>query len=146
MTASQSTKTSQPESLQSFNFARQSGFVACAAVAIVCCVFPLITPDSSRSVRLPIDPAFSANPDDVGAATPVAFMLNLNQATTKELSALPKIGDTIAGRIVEYRENNGGFSTVEDLLNVRGIGPKTLEKLRAFCYVASESDSDDSSH
>ena len=131
--------------MQRFNFARQSGFVACAAVAIVCCVFPLVTPDSSQSVRLPIDPAISANPDDVGAATPVAFMLDLNQASIQELSVLPKIGDKIAERIVEYREKNGGFSAVDDLLNVRGIGPKTLEKLRQFCYVTSESESDDSS-
>ena len=146
MTAEQTTSdTTRPDFAQRFNFARQSGLVACAAVAVVCCVFPFMAPDSSQSVRLPIDSAISSNPDDAGATTPVAFMLDLNQASAKELGSLPKIGEKTAARIVDYREKNGGFSTVDDLLNVRGIGSKTLEKLRPFCYVTPSSDQDDPS-
>ena len=54
--------------------------------------------------------------------------INLNKATVEELSQLKGIGMNYAKRIVQYRDKNGPFKHVEDLLNVQGIGPKTLEK------------------
>jgi competence protein ComEA len=54
--------------------------------------------------------------------------INLNKATTAELSQLKGIGMKYAERIVEFRDKNGPFKKVEDLLKVQGIGPKTLEK------------------
>jgi competence protein ComEA len=56
--------------------------------------------------------------------------VNLNTATAEDLTSLPGIGPSYAKRIVEYREKNGPFKRVEDLLNVQGIGEKTLEKIR----------------
>ncbi|HEV8375877.1 MAG TPA: helix-hairpin-helix domain-containing protein [Candidatus Polarisedimenticolia bacterium] len=56
--------------------------------------------------------------------------VNLNTATVDELTTLPGIGPSYAKRIVEFREKNGPFKKVEDLLNVQGIGEKTLEKIR----------------
>ena len=56
--------------------------------------------------------------------------VNLNTATVDELTSLPGIGPSYAKRIVEFREKNGPFKKVEDLLNVQGIGEKTLEKIR----------------
>ncbi|CDQ39590.1 MULTISPECIES: helix-hairpin-helix domain-containing protein [Virgibacillus] len=53
--------------------------------------------------------------------------LHLNQATLEEIEALNGIGPTKAEAIVQYREENGLFKSVEDLLNVSGIGEKTLE-------------------
>lgn len=58
-------------------------------------------------------------------------LINLNTATPIELTALPGIGPAIAKRIVDYRKKYGRFERKEDLLNVRGIGPRTLEKLRS---------------
>ena len=52
-----------------------------------------------------------------------------NTATSKQLQALPRIGPVMAQRIIDYRETNDGFSTVDDLINVKGIGEKTLEKI-----------------
>lgn len=50
--------------------------------------------------------------------------INVNTASADELTELPGIGAKIAQRIVEYREKNGAFSTVEDIMNVSGIGEK----------------------
>jgi competence protein ComEA len=61
--------------------------------------------------------------------------INLNKATAVELSQLKGIGMKYAERIVEYREKNGPFKNVEDLLNVQGIGPKTLEKNKDLIMV-----------
>ena len=56
--------------------------------------------------------------------------INLNQATAKELEHLPDIGSKIAERIVAYRERNGLFKSVDDLVNVQGISLKMLNDLR----------------
>ena len=56
--------------------------------------------------------------------------LNINTATSEELQTLRGIGPALAQRIIEYRQTSGGFSTVDDLTNVKGIGAKTLEKIR----------------
>ncbi len=65
-------------------------------------------------------------------AAPVADerLININTATLEELMTLPGIGKAYAERVVEYRQKNGPFKKVEDLLNVRGIGEKTFEKIR----------------
>jgi competence protein ComEA len=61
--------------------------------------------------------------------------INLNRATAAELEALPGIGPTRAAAIVEYRQRQGEFKTVEDLVKVRGIGPTTLQGLRDLVTV-----------
>ncbi len=65
------------------------------------------------------------------APSPLASeKININTARAEELVALPGIGPSYAARIVKYREKNGPFKKIEDLLNVRGIGPKTFERIR----------------
>ncbi len=59
----------------------------------------------------------------------VSFPLELNTATAEELTALPGIGPVLAQRIVSYRESNGAFQAVEELLNVEGIGEKRMESI-----------------
>ena len=61
--------------------------------------------------------------------------ININTATSQELQTLRGIGPALARRIIEYRQTSGGFSTVDDLTNVKGIGEKTLEKIRASITV-----------
>ncbi len=61
--------------------------------------------------------------------------VRINKATIAELETLPGIGPAKANAIISYREEHGPFKTVEDLLNISGIGPKSLEKLREFIII-----------
>jgi competence protein ComEA len=61
--------------------------------------------------------------------------VNLNTATQAELELLPGIGPAMAKRILDYRKDHGKFASVEQLDNVRGVGAKTMERLRALVTV-----------
>jgi competence protein ComEA len=56
--------------------------------------------------------------------------LNVNAATAEELDTLPGVGPSTAGAIIAYREQHGPFQSIDDLLNVRGIGPAKLDAIR----------------
>ncbi|HYV02301.1 MAG TPA: ComEA family DNA-binding protein, partial [Actinomycetota bacterium] len=59
----------------------------------------------------------------------------INTATAQELDALPGVGEVIAQRIIEYRTANGPFGSIDDLLDVSGIGEVTLEDMRDLVTV-----------
>ena len=67
---------------------------------------------------------------------PAPAIVNLNTAGATELQTLPGVGPAVAGRILEYRQKNGGFKKIEDLMNVRGIGEKTFLKLKPLITIA----------
>jgi competence protein ComEA len=62
-------------------------------------------------------------------------LVNVNTATSAQLEELPGVGPVLAGRILEWREQNGRFSSVDELGEVSGIGPKVLERLRPLVTV-----------
>ncbi len=62
-----------------------------------------------------------------GGGGTVGAQVNINTATAAELKALPRIGPATSQRILEYREANGPFTTIEGIQNVPGIGPATFE-------------------
>lgn len=72
-------------------------------------------------------PTFAA---DSGAAP--TQVININSASAAELARLPRVGPSVAARILEYREKNGGFKKAEDLMLVRGIGEKTFELIQPY--------------
>ncbi|HEY6191157.1 MAG TPA: helix-hairpin-helix domain-containing protein [Bacteroidota bacterium] len=61
--------------------------------------------------------------------------ININTASKDELTRLPGIGEAMAERILDYREENGSFSTVGELMNIRGIGRKKLDRISPYCTV-----------
>jgi competence protein ComEA len=65
-----------------------------------------------------------------GAGGAASAPVSLNSATLAELETLPRIGPALAQRILDWREANGGFATIEDLRNVTGIGQKTFDGLK----------------
>jgi competence protein ComEA len=62
-------------------------------------------------------------------------LVNINSATSEMLQTLPSIGPALAERIIAYREEHGPFATTEDLVQVKGIGQATLEKLQPLITV-----------
>lgn len=61
--------------------------------------------------------------------------ININTASVDDFSKIPGIGSSIASRIVEYRKENGKFSTVEDIKNVSGIGDAKFNNIKNYIYV-----------
>lgn len=88
---------------------------------------PASPPSSASPAAKPESPA---QPEPARASTSASGRLDLNTATLSELDSLPGIGPSKAKAIVAYRDEHKGFGTVEELLNVKGIGPKLLERIR----------------
>jgi competence protein ComEA len=82
---------------------------------------PAQTSNSTAKPRESAKPQPSQNPN---------FKINLNMATLTELMTLPQIGESKAKAIIAYREQVKEFKTVEELVEVKGIGPKIFEKIK----------------
>ena len=69
------------------------------------------------------------------AAATAAAPVNLNTATAEQLATIPGVGPKMAERIIDYRQKNGGFKKVEDLMNVSGVGEKSFLKMKPLITV-----------
>ena len=84
-----------------------------------------------EQILVPAEGEQSEQPGPSGTAAPDAGgQVNLNSADAAALETLPRIGPALAARIIEWRDANGGFRSVDDLMNVSGIGPKVFAELR----------------
>lgn len=70
---------------------------------------------------------------------PPLHPVNLNTASSSELQLVPGIGPSTADKILQMRKSYGTFKSVDDLLAIRGIGPKKLEKMRRYLTVTKPS-------
>jgi competence protein ComEA len=82
-----------------------------------------------------VAPALAAGSSKSAAQASPDAPVDLNAATVDALTTVPGIGQTIAERIVAWREEHGPFRRVEDLMKVKGIGEKTFDKLRPYIKV-----------
>ena len=81
--------------------------------------------------------AQASSGDRAAAKAAIVATVNINTASVKELDTLPGIGAKTAALIVEYRQKNGPFKKIEELMNVRGMGEKTFLKLKPQLTVAT---------
>jgi len=65
----------------------------------------------------------------------IAAMADINSADAEKLACLPGIGEELAGRIIAYRQETGGFSAIEDIMNVPGIGEGKFAAIREMIYI-----------
>ena len=105
------------------------------ALLMILVVFALAAVGTAAEQKSPA-PATKASAPKATAAAPV----NLNTATQAQLETLPGVGAKAAQRILEYRQKNGSFKKVEDLMNVKGIGEKAFLKLKPLLTVAQKAD------
>ena len=91
---------------------------------------------SHGSVKLSVPAAMQTLPPQTTCPEPttpeavaVTFPIDINRADAEQLTALPGIGEVLAGRIVAYREENGSFLSTQELQNVEGIGEKRLDAI-----------------
>jgi len=82
-------------------------------------------------------PAALADQAQAPAKSAPATLVNINTASADQLEGLPGVGSKMAARIVEYRQKNGGFKKIEELMNVRGIGEKAFLKMKSHLTVTA---------
>lgn len=80
--------------------------------------------------------AVAADEAAAPAAAPAKKVVNINQASTDELARLPRVGPSLAGKIVAHRSQNGPFKRTEDLMEVKGIGEKMYAVLKPYVTTA----------
>ena len=96
---------------------------------------PLDGRDADRRPEARLDGARRPGSSGTGSASGGTALININTASETELEELPGVGPVTAAAIIDYRTQNGPFATVDDLIDVSGIGPSTLEQIRPFATV-----------
>jgi competence ComEA-like helix-hairpin-helix protein len=82
---------------------------------------------------------------DIDWAEPLTanYQVDINTAPWPEFMPLPDVGETLARRIVQHREANGPFQTIDELRDVTGIGPKKLAKIRPYLMLGGQGEPHD---
>ena len=87
-------------------------------------------------VAISAAPVLAAAPAKPAAGAAEARPVDLNTADTTALESVPGIGKSLSQRIVAFRDKNGPYQSVDDLLKVQGVGEKSIQKLRPYLTVS----------
>src|SRR5438046_137623 len=87
------------------------------------------------TIRIPLIFCLLLTPGVLAKKKPPAKPVNINTATSEELQQVPGIGPATAEKILQMRKSYGAFKSVDDLLAIRGLRPKRLEKMRKYLTV-----------
>lgn len=110
----------------------------CIILSAVSIIYSVTRDAAAGAVYIDVtrsEPARAITLDEAVSASNAPGTLNINTATASELCRIPGIGPSKAAAIIEYRESVGGFLSVDELINVSGIGESTLESIRPYCRV-----------
>jgi competence protein ComEA len=86
---------------------------------------------------------FGSRPTELERAAPPVYRVDLNRANREELLQLPGVGDRMATRIEDFRKEHGKIRRVDDLTEVPGVGPATMNRLRDWVRVEEDGNDDD---
>ena len=111
---------------------KKSGIFVFMAITLACL---LLTAGIYLFQNIPHDPAQMETLPTTATQAPPSALININTANQVELMALPGIGETLAFRIIAYREIYGDFQSVEELTKVEGIGEKTFQDILPYITV-----------
>ncbi len=89
----------------------------------------------SLAIRIPLILCLLFGTCALAKKKPPAQPVNINTANAEQLQTVPGIGPATAGKILQMRKSYGAFKSVDDLLAIRGLGPKRLEKMRKYLTV-----------
>ena len=123
------------------SYKKRMNILSCIAIVLVIITVAIGMIDDMNSRKLVVVDAFAPRKTTLEftpeqSPSDEQKTVNINTATAEELAQfLPTIGEVKAGRIVEYRDLIGRFKSVDELIEVEGIGEKTLETIRPFCRV-----------
>lgn len=93
---------------------------------------------SSRASETAPKTVYSTSLEEAKNEAQTPLLVNINTADAKELDELPGVGPSTAKSIVEHRRHRGSFKSVSELEEVKGIGPKMLDKMRPFATVRDD--------
>jgi len=93
--------------------------------------------EDGEQINVPEVITGSASGGSTSASDPSLILVDINIATLEQLDTLPEIGPKTAQEIIDYRNANGPFVGIEDIMNVPGIGQATFDKIKNFIVVGT---------
>lgn len=109
---------------------RGKSFKVIRLLSVVALCAAVITAGAGQTLAVP--------PTKEAGSSKSTSPVDLNKASENQLTEVPGIGPSLAKRIVEFRNENGDFRRVEDLLKIRGIGEKSFQKIRPHVTVKNK--------
>jgi len=105
-----------------------AGFLKIAMIGMLLCSGLLMAGEKDAKSKTKKEETKQAQTEKTGEAK--SDLVNINAASLEQLTTLPRVGPSIGQRILDFRKEHGQFKKLEELMNVKGIGPKTYEKLK----------------